>query len=139
MNIREKIRASNQTLVELVAGIPPVALVAGIAGVFVVSEKLKFCISLLLGAVCAALLVIHMYVTIDRELDMPDEDAGKYAKRNYVLRLIFMVLVVLCGLKLPFLHFPGLFLGLLTLKVSVYIRPLTRKYILKNKQEKEGE
>lgn len=131
MSIRDRIRQSNETLVELVAGIPPITLIIGITGAFVVSEKLMFCISLLLGAVCAVLLAVHMYVTIDRELDMPDEDAGKYAKRNYALRLIFMVLVVLCGLKLPFLHFPGLFLGMLTLKVSVYIRPLTRKLILR--------
>ena len=72
-----------------------------------------------------------MFVTIDRSLDMFAEDACKYSKRNYVLRLIFMVLLVLCGLKLPGIHFPGLFIGLLTLKASVYLRPVSHRLISK--------
>lgn len=129
MRIKNKLSQYHETLVELVIGILPVTLIIGVGGVFIVSEKLMFCVSLLIGAAAAILLAVHMFITIDRSLDMVPDDAGKYAKRNYALRLIFMVLVVLCGLKLPFLHFPGLFLGLLTLKVSVYLRPLTHKFI----------
>lgn len=129
MRIKNKLSQYHETLVELVIGILPVTLIIGVGGVFIVSEKLMFCVSLLIGAAAAIFLAVHMFITIDRSLDMVPDDAGKYAKRNYALRLIFMVLVVLCGLKLPFLHFPGLFLGLLTLKVSVYLRPLTHKFI----------
>ena len=129
MSIKSRLSRYHETLVELVAGILPITLIVGVVGAWIVSEKLKFCISLLIGAMGAVLLAIHIYITIDRGLDMVPEDAGKYAKRNYALRLIFMILVVLCGLKLPYLHFGGIFLGLLTLKASVYLRPLTHKII----------
>lgn len=129
--IANRISRYHETLVELIVGIIPPTVVIGAVGCIVVSEKAGFLLSLGLGAFGAALLAIHMFVTIDRSLDMLPEDAGKYSKRSYALRLVFMVLLVLCGLRLPGLHFPGLFLGLLTLKVSVYLRPVVHRVILR--------
>lgn len=129
--IKNKICHYHETLVELIAGIIPVTILVGAVGIVVVSEKLSFCLSLCLGAGAAVLLAIHMFVTIDRSLDMFSEDASKYSRRNYVLRLIFLILIVLCGLKLPGIHFPGLFIGLMTLKVSVYLRPVSHRILSK--------
>lgn len=140
MSLKKKIQTSNETLVELIAGIIPVTVVAGIVGTILIStikawESVSvwaYLYSLVLGAVCAALVVIHMYRTLDRGLDMiSTEDAAKYSKRGYALRLVFMVLVLLCGLKFSFLNFAGVFIGLLTLKVSIYMRGLTRKMLKK--------
>ncbi len=131
MAVKNRVCRYHETLVELIAGIIPVTVLAGAVGAVFVSEKLSFCLSLVLGAAAAVFLAIHMFVTIDRSLDMFAEDACKYSKRNYVLRLIFMVLLVLCGLKLPGIHFPGLFIGLLTLKASVYLRPVSHRLISK--------
>ena len=140
MSLKNKIQNSNETLVELVAGIIPVTVIAGIVGALLIgfvdafeqTSVLKYLYSLILGAVCAALVIMHMYRTLDRGLDMySTEDAAKYSKRGYVLRLVFMVIILLCGLKFSFLNFAGVFVGLLTLKVSIYMRGLTRKLLNK--------
>lgn len=127
--LKNKICRCHETLVELIVGIIPVTVLIGAIGTIFVSDRAAFLLSLGLGAGAAVLLAVHMFVTIDRSLDMFAEDASKYSRRNYVLRLIFMILLVLCGLKLPVLHFPGLFLGLLTLKVSVYLRPVSHRMV----------
>ena len=144
-NIKNKLGLYNETMCELTVGIILMTLIAGTAGVFVFPDSVRFCGSLLIGSAGAMLLAVHMFVTISRSLDMYPEDAPKYAKRNYVLRLGFVILVVLCGLKLPFSSFPGIFLGLLTLKGAVYIRPLSRRILKtlvhrhKDYTAKEGE
>lgn len=129
IKIKNKICLFHETLVELIIGIFPASVFFCVCGMFFVTDKISFCLSLFLGACAAVLLAVHMFVTIDRSLDMYAEDAGKYCKRNYVFRLIFMILLILCGLRLPGLHFPGLFLGLLTLKVSVYLRPVIHRFV----------
>ncbi len=140
MSLKKKIQSSNETLVELVVGIIPVTIVAGIVGVILIRTVkalshvniLIYIYSLILGAVCAALVVMHMYRTLNRGLDMiSTDDAAKYSKRGYALRLVFMVLILLCSLKFSFLNFAGVLVGLLTLKVSIYIRALTRKILNK--------
>ena len=139
MSIKNKIRSVNETLLELVLGIVPVTVVAAIVGVVLIvgvdafkeQSVWRYLWSLLLGAVCAAFVAFHMYMTLNRGLDMLTDDAAKYSRRGYVLRLVFMVLVLLCGLKLPFFNFAGVFVGMLTLKVSIYIRPLTKRMLAK--------
>lgn len=129
MNIKSKISRIDRTLAELIAGIILSGVIAGIIGIFFVSHKAGFCISLCIGTFAAGLLAVHMYVTLSRMMDMHEDDRDGYIRRSYVLRFIFMAALVLCGLKIPALHFPGLFLGLLTLKASVYLRPLTHPLV----------
>lgn len=129
IKIKNKICLFHETLVELIIGIFPASVIFGVCGMFFVTDKTGFFLSLVLGACAAVFVAVHMFVTIDRSLDMYAEDAGKYCKRNYIFRLVFMILLILCGLRLPGLHFPGLFLGLLTLKVSVYLRPVIHRFV----------
>ncbi len=140
MSLKKKIQDTNETLVELVAGIALVTVVAGIVGAILIGTVeafrhvsiLVYLYSLLLGAICAAFLVTHLYRTLDRGLDMVDAgDAAKYSRRGYLLRLLFVVIILLCSLKFSFLNFVGVIIGLFALKVSIYMRALTRKLLNK--------
>ncbi len=118
-----------QTLAGLLLGILILTAVTAAAGSLIVSERLSFLASLGLGSLTSMLLTVHMYIIINRALDMASEDAIRYSQRNAVFRILFLIIVVIAGLKLPVLHIPGLLLGLLTLKLSAYMQPLLRRLI----------
>ena len=61
------------------------------------------------------------------------EDAEKHMKRGYGFRLILSIAVIIAGLKLPFVHFVGVFAGMMTLKAAVFIRPLVCRFIFHSK------
>ena len=77
-----------------------------------------------MGTVYAVFMVIHMTVTIENMLDLPEEEAPKYAKRGYAVRLVVTVVVIIAGLKFAIFHFAAVFLGMMSIKLSVWIRPL---------------
>lgn len=130
-NLKALIRRTNETLIELMAGIVVIAVLLLAAGIFIPADTVQFELGVLLGIAYALILVIHMTVTIENSLDMPPEDGAKYAKRSYFVRLVLTIAVVIAGLKLPFVHFAGVFLGMMSVKVSVWIRPAVRKYLFK--------
>jgi len=134
--IRKKIKGLNQTLIELLIGIIIITFLIGAVGLIFVSSKLWFCLSLLIGAVIACIWVISMTMTIETQVELPEDDAVKYGRRHYVLRLIFIILVLIGATRFKEIHILGLILGMLTLKLAVYIRPLTIKFIAKIKYSK---
>lgn len=129
--IKLKVRQLNQTLVELLIGIIILTILIGLLGIIFSKNPLNFCIGVLIGGGSAAILAISMLLTVEKQLDLPMKEGMNYARRNVVLRFIFMGVIVLCGIRIPVINEIGLVLGLLSLKVSVYIRPIIQKLITK--------
>lgn len=122
-NLKALVKRTNQTLIELIAGIIVLAVILCVAGLFLPIRG-TFIAGVLFGSVYAAVMAVHMTVTIEDSLDLLPDDAAKHMKRGYGFRLILTIAVIIAGLKLPLVHFAGVFAGMMTLKVSVFIRPL---------------
>ena len=123
---------SNETLIELIIGILVVNVCIVIPGSIISGSVLTFCLGELLGTVYAVFTVIHMTVTIENMLDLPEDESSKYAKRGYAVRLVVTIAVMIIGLKLSIFHFVGVFLGMISIKLSVWIRPLVHKFTARN-------
>ena len=124
---------AKEILQDMVAGIAASAMIIGIIGSLIIqSSRIPFCLGVLLGAGTAGLMLWHMYVTIDRALDMDADSAVKYTKKSATLRILMAGAAFVIGAFLPkIFHLIGVLLGTLCLKFSAYLQPLTHK-ALKN-------
>jgi hypothetical protein len=122
----------NETLRDLQIGIILTMLVVCIIGALVTDNKLAFVLGNILGSFIAILITIHLNATISRAIEMNEEGATKYTKKMAILRIIIMGCAVVVALTFPeVFNVIGTLLGILGLKISAYLQPLTNKYITK--------
>lgn len=126
------IKRTNQTLIELIVGILVSAAVIGGIGLFL-PIRWTFAAGVLMGSIYSVMMAVHMTISIEDALELLPEDASRHIKRGYGFRLILSIAVIIAGLKLPFVHFVGVFAGMMTLKAAVFIRPLVCRFILHSK------
>lgn len=127
-------RKVNETLLELLAGI----LISGcmiqgiqmiVSSVYdhLVGSVAVFAAGFWPGVIVGIGLAVHMYRSIERALDMAQEDAEKYMKKTYLLRTlaIFFVAGLVCYFKFGYIM--AFFLGVLCLKFGAFLQPLMHK------------
>lgn len=122
---------ASETIRDMALGLALAAAVLAAAGcIFVREERYRWVFGVLLGAAAAGLMLRHLYVTIDRALDMDEEHASKYMKKSATLRILMAGVALAAGALLPELfHVFGVLAGVLCLKFSAYLQPLTHKAI----------
>jgi MFS family permease len=127
----------NTTLLELIIGILISTIFTGIIGIIITNNNMSFVLGLILGAFTAILLVIHMYQSLEKSLLLDEESAQKFSKKMAVLRMVVMGLAVVVALTFPkIFNIIAVLIGIMGLKISAYLQPITNKYIstkLKNK------
>ena len=128
-SLKKTIRNQNETVLDLMAGIIIAFVVFEIVGLIFTQGKFRFCIGVLIGTVTAVVKMLHLYSSLEKQAYMAYDDAVKYARRNYIFRYLFMAVVLFICLKLSMTVFVGACIGILTLKVSVYLQPLIHKHI----------
>lgn len=116
-----------ETLKGVYVGIFIYTIVVEVVGIFFSGNILAYTLGLLVGAVFAVLLMIHMAVTLDKGLDMPETQAIKYTRRQSYIRLGIMLLALLLGVVFDQLNFIALVLGLLGLKIGALLAPFFLK------------
>ena len=122
---------ARETIRDMAAGVVFFSLIFAGAGCIIMDgARLRWVLGVLLGGFTAGVLLWHLYVTIDRALDMDEEAAGKYTKRSAMKRLLIAAAAFLAGGLLPqVFHIIGVLLGTFSLKFSAYLQPLTHKVI----------
>ena len=122
---------ARETIRDMAAGVVFFSLIfAGVGCIIMDGARLRWVLGVLLGGFTAGVLLRHLYVTIDRALDMDEEAAGKYTKRSAMKRLLIAAAAFLAGGLLPqVFHIIGVLLGTFSLKFSAYLQPLTHKVI----------
>lgn len=121
---------AKETLFDMAVGLIVCAAVIAVVGSIFVGQAYRFVLGVLLGAAVAGLMLRHLYVSLDRALDMDEEHASKYMKKSAVLRILMAGAGLLLGALFPkIFHIFGIFIGLLCLKFTAYLQPLTHKVI----------
>lgn len=129
--MREKI---SETCKQLIVGIIIICIILGIGGSIiahlVAGSVLSFALGVFLGAIIAILLAWHMDYSIANAMERDSEGATKYMRGKSVIRFLIMAAVLLLALTFPrVFNIIGVLLGILALKFSAYLQPLTSKYI----------
>ena len=120
-----------QTRTELWSGVVVFVLIF-LLGNLLAENKLAYTLGLLLGGGIAIGLVGHMHGSIERALLYDEETAKKKVKLGSLLRMLVMAVGLAVAALLPeYFSVAGVFFGILSLKFSAYLQPLTHKVIQK--------
>lgn len=101
-------------------------LVEGI-GIFFSGDILAYTLGLLVGTAVAVSLMIHIAYTLDKGLDMQENQAMKYTRRQSLIRLGIMLAALLLGVIFDRINFISLVLGLLGIKIGALAAPFFLK------------
>ena len=124
MNAKETVR-------DMALGLVLCAMVFAAAGsLFMLREWYRWVLGVALGAAAAGLMLWHLYVSIDRALDMDADSATRYMKKSAIKRILIAAAVFAIGACFPkVFHVFGVLAGVLSLKFAAYLQPLTHKAI----------
>ncbi len=121
----------NETLIELLIGIIFLTVIAQSVCACLIEETVYDVIGFWIGAAVAVFIAISLKQSLEKVLDLLPEDAERYYGAEYVKRyfLVFVgvSVVTLFDLGNPF----AVFIGIMTLKISVYLQPKMHKLFLK--------
>lgn len=120
-----------QTFRELLIGIALLGLLLVIVGIFWTETRLYYYFGLLLGLIMSIALVYDMYSSLERGLTMDTEHASSYFKKKVMVRLGMVVVVLFIAIYIKQIQIISVMLGMLTLKFSAYLQPLTHKLFMK--------
>lgn len=128
----------NVTVIDLFIGILIYGIIFEILGILLVKGKGTYTLGLLFGIIVALGLVVHMYVTLDKALDMDQVRASRYMVKNSLLRALVMLVAVGIGLYLEQVSFVAILIGIIGLKISAFLQPFTNQYITKKLFNERG-
>lgn len=127
--LRSWMMRMNKIVIEMIAAILLINICIAVIGSIISGEVLKFGLGVLFGTAYAIFAVIHMAETIETILELPKDDAAKYAAKGYFVRYIAAIAVMFPGFKLELFYFLGVFPAMMSVKFSVWMRLLTAKLI----------
>lgn len=124
--MKEKLAGIDRTLFELEIGILLFGAVCQLF-VFLARDRSAYSMSLWCGILTAVLSALHMWWSLDRALSLDEKQAVKNMSCHNMLRYLLiagvLVLTAVSGRLDPLV----VFLGIMGLKVSVYLRFITRR------------
>lgn len=124
-------RETKQTLYELIAGII-LCLILFLIGNIFASNRIAYTLGLLIGGVIAGVMSTHMYHALEQAMLYDEDTAAKKVQKGTIVRVLLMMAGLVAALILPeWISIIGVALGVLSLKFSAYLQPLTHKFLQK--------
>lgn len=124
--MKKRILKINRTLFELETGI----IIFGIVCQLVIlpfGERIQYSAGLWIGILTALIAAWHMWRSLDRGLELSEKGAVSYLSRQNILRYVIIVLILIVTASAKIGNPLTAFLGIMGLKVSAYMQPLTKK------------
>ena len=122
-------KETKQPLYELIAGVV-VCFVFLLIGNIFASNRIAYTLGLLVGCLIAGVMCWHMYRGLEQAMLYDEETATKKVQKGAFVRVLLMMAGLVAALLLPqWLSVIGGALGVLSLKFSAYLQPLTHKVI----------
>ena len=125
-------KIAKRTLIEAIMGIWILAAVVILAGVFFVPNPLAYVLGEIVGSGTASLLMIHMYRSIDIELDLPEKKSVNHSRIMIMIRSLIELGVLfgsfyIANWVLPYTVLAGLF----GRKFAPMLVPVMEKFLKK--------
>lgn len=117
-----------RTYYEMLAAIIFQLIVIAIVCALISGEYVMFPVSVIAGGAVAMGILRNMMKSIDIALDLDSETARKYGRRQAIVRITLMGLILCVAFYFKEYVEPwGVCLGIFTLKFSAYLQPFTHK------------
>ena len=129
MNRIRIILSGDHTLHELLLGIAAGNVVLTVISGIVAEDKIKALLGIFVGMLLACFYIIHMAITMDDALCLDEKGAASELRKHMLIRymVVFIVTTAVCYFKL--VNPVTCILGILTVKIGVYLQPLMHKLI----------
>ena len=127
MSILERLKAKNRTVLEMQLGILGIGILFQLGSLPWPGDRLARAVSLFLGCSLAFAAVRHMFVTLDRALDLDEKSAQKAIYQGYLFRYLTAILILILAALTKWLDPLLVFLGYMSLKATAYLQPLTHR------------
>lgn len=116
------------SLIEVIIGIWLIAIVVILAGVFFVSNPLAYILGEIVGSATASGMMLHLYHSIDIELDLPEKKAVNHSRVAGTLRSVIEAAVLFASFFVSGWVSPYTVLaGLLARKIAALMVPFMEK------------
>ena len=120
---------AKQTLYELIIGVVLCGILFLIGNIFV-SNRIAYTLGIFIGCIIAGVMSVHMHHSLEQAMLYDEETAAKKVQRGTFLRFFFMLAALAAALIFPeWISIVGVALGVLSLKFSAYLQPLTHKVL----------
>jgi DNA integrity scanning protein DisA with diadenylate cyclase activity len=121
----------NETLFDLLIGIIMYGLLLLLLSFILPSgNKMTYLLGSILGIVVSIFLSFHLYRSIDKSLYMNEKRAINYSRSMTIFRLLIMFVALILTLYLPTIfNTISVLLGIMSLKISAYLQPVTHRYV----------
>lgn len=126
------LRRLNNALPELILGIIVYGIIIELAGVWFVSDRLRYSTGIIIGILLACGMAVNIAAVLCDAVDIyGQEKAQAKIIAKSILRYVIVVLVFFMMMKFNLGNLYSAFAGVLGLKVAAYLQPFTHKMILK--------
>ena len=112
---------ANDDYKTLMIGTLVMGLIFIILGLIFHPDKLAWAKGVLFGTIFTALKLALIKKTVIKAIDMSKSDATKHTIGQYTIRYMFTGLVLLVAILEPTIDMWGVFAGLFTMKVAIYV------------------
>ena len=120
---------TKQTLYELIIGVVLCGFLFLIGNIFA-DNRIAYTLGLLIGCIVAGVMSAHMHHSLEQAMLYDTENATKKVQKGTFLRFLLMVAALAAALIFPeWISVIGVALGVLSLKFSAYLQPLTHKVL----------
>ena len=137
MRIRRK-KTYNPTMIDLIVGIifcgiVGLALFVGLHFLSVPLESLfddsiwQIILGYIIGIIFSVFTIIHMTSSVESAVDMGEHGALKHTRIMYAVRMVALIAVFAIMLIFGIGNIFAMLFGLLSLKLSAYLQPITEK------------
>lgn len=127
----------NSTLKELLVGIVLVGILSQIVCLIFLKRHLYHAIGLWVGILISIGMAVHMQRSIEDGLDLMGDAGVKHMKKAYLTRTAVAVVVMAVVMYFDWGNPITILLGVMALKIAVYIQPTVHKVL--EKWKKGGE
>ena len=122
-------RRLDPTVRDLLTGALLYGMIAEGIGLILLENRLRFTLGILIGYVCVAAMICHMYLTLEKGLDMNPDSAAKYVRRNSILRYVTLFAVLVVAMLIPQVSVIAVIGMIYGMKISAFLQPQIHKYI----------
>lgn len=137
MQMTDKLKRINRTLLEMEIGLFFWGLACQIVGMFLVKNQLYYAKSLWFGILFGVASILHMYRSLDRALDFDEKSANKMIFRGYLFRYVLFAGILFIIMITEVMNPLVVFLAYMGMKVAAFLQPFTHKLCNKLFHEEE--
>ena len=124
----------NRTLLELLIGVVLVGVISQIVCLIFFKRHLYHAVGLWTGVCISVGMAIHMQRSIEDGLDILGDAGVKHMKKAYMARTAVAVVIMAVVMYFDWGNPLTILVGVMTLKVAVYLQPFVHK-VLENRKK----